>query len=106
MILHALDVAGDAQGLVRLFEILDLIIGQLHGERAYPAPHISVRFTAAVTWQRGVPMISSRFFKFVDPTMGAETPSLESIQAIDTCAMLTLFFFASSSTLNNRESTA
>lgn len=50
-------------------------------------------------------MISSRFFKFVDPTMGAETPSLESIQAIETWAMLTLFFFASSSTLYEDEST-
>ncbi len=34
--LHALDMASNAQGLVRLFKILDLILCQLEGERAYP----------------------------------------------------------------------
>ena len=43
--------------------------------------------------------MSSKFERLVVPTIGAETPGLERIQAIATCAMLMPFFFAISSTL-------
>ena len=43
--------------------------------------------------------MSSRFDRFVVPTIGAVTPGFARIHAIEICAMLTPFFFASSSTL-------
>ena len=43
--------------------------------------------------------MSSRFARLVVPMMGALTPGFVSIQASEICAMLTPFFFASSSIL-------
>ena len=48
--------------------------------------------------------MSSRLDSFVVPMMGALTPGFERIHAREICAMLTPFFFASSSILNVRPS--
>ena len=48
--------------------------------------------------------MSSRLDSFVVPMMGALTPGFERIHASEICAMLTPFFFASSSILNVRPS--
>ena len=45
------------------------------------------------------PRMSSRFARLVVPMIGAVTPGFVSIHASEICAMLTLFFFASSSIL-------
>ena len=43
--------------------------------------------------------MSSRFLRLVVPTIGAVTPGLFMIHAVEICAILTPFRFASSSTL-------
>ena len=43
--------------------------------------------------------MSSKFARLVVPMIGAVTPGFVSIHASEICAMLTLFFFASSSIL-------
>ena len=103
--LHACNRYGCSQlsndGLrhVRLFEVLQLFLRQLHVEGAYNDTHL-VRQPPRTRDKHGnLPRRSFSLSRLVVPTIGAETPGFAMHHASAICAMLTPFFLAISSTL-------